>query len=404
MYDGHDGGIGSTLTSQRPDLQCGYDPEGHPVTQPPSFNYTEKLATPSKPQNQRLYLTKKGIVALALLFLIVVVAGVVGGVMASKKKNNVAPAIIIVNGTGGGNAPAIGSVTSTRSVSVPVPVPIPTTSSTTGTIKSTSPLIFTGASQTNTPAFAAYANYNTTGHQSQFNQLSAQGYRMISLSVYGQPPNHLYAATWVQRTGSAYFAIHEATAAQYQSFFNSHTGFVSTFITVTGPPGGEIFAGVMEQTGVTDWIQQCDLTATQYQAELTKAASTGYILKSFTEYGSASARLFCGVWYHNDQNQPFNTFVDEPYSDYQTTFNSQTANQGWHPGYLSVSEDHLISSAFVNTNIGSWEARHGLTTSDLDSEFTKQLAAGLYPIHLQGGGTGDNINFAALWAQQDIPI
>lgn len=228
---------------------------------------------------------------------------------------------------------------------------------------------------------------------------------MISLSVYGQPPNHRYAAVWVQRSAPSYFAIHEASGSAYQSFFDRHAqnGYVSTIVTVTGPPFAPIFAGVMEKNGVTNWYQRCGLTISQYSAELNKAQANRYILKSFTEYGSPAARLYCGVWYHNDQWDRFTNFVSESYNAYQTTFNAETTKPFWRPSYLSVSEDHEISSTFVDTDVGSWVARHGMTASSLQSEYETQKALGRYIIHLQGGGTGSDTNFAALWATQDIP-
>jgi hypothetical protein len=159
----------------------------------------------------------------------------------------------------------------------------------------------------------------------------------------------------------------------------------------------------MEQNGVTNWYQKCGLTNNQYTTELNNARSNLYILKSFTEYGSPSYRRYCGVWYHNDQSDKYTTFVDESYSEYQTTFDAETKKPFWRPSYLSVSEDHKISSTFVDTDVGTWVARHGMTASNLQSEYETQKAAGRYIIHLQGGGTGSNANFAALWATQDIP-
>jgi hypothetical protein len=254
------------------------------------------------------------------------------------------------------------------------------------------------------PAWQFYYGVTAAQHQINFNKWSTAGYRMISLSVYGQPPNHLYAAVWVQRSGPSYFAIHEASGSAYQSFFDSHaTSYVSTIVTVTGPPSAPIFAGVMEQNGVTNWYQKCGLTNTQYTTELNNAQANRYILKSFTEYGSPSDRLYCGVWYYNDQWDKYTTFVAQSYGAYQTTFNAETTKPFWRPSYLSVSEDHAISSTFVDTDVGTWVARHGMTASDLDSEYATQKAAGRYIIHLQGGGTGSNANFAALWATQDIP-
>jgi hypothetical protein len=44
-----------------------------------------------------------------------------------------------------------------------------------------------------------------------------------------------------------------------------------------------------------------------------------------------------------------------------------------------------------------------MSADDLHSETMKQLAAGRYIIHLQGGGTGSDAHYAALWSTQDIP-
>ncbi|PPQ97287.1 hypothetical protein CVT26_006680 [Gymnopilus dilepis] len=237
------------------------------------------------------------------------------------------------------------------------------------------------------PAWQFYYGVTAAQHQTSFNQWSAAGYRMISLSVYGQPPNHLYAAVWVQRAGSSYQAIHEASASAYQSWFdtNNQAGYVSTLVTVTGSSSSPVYAGVMEKNGVTNWYQKCGLTNSQYLNELNSAQVNRYFLKSFAEYGSSSDRRYCGI------------------CAYQATFNAETSKPFWRPSYLSVSEDHLISSAFVDTDIGPWVARHGMTASDLQAEHQTQSAAGYYIIHLQGGGTGSNANYAAIFATQDIP-
>jgi hypothetical protein len=65
------------------------------------------------------------------------------------------------------------------------------------------------------PAWQFYYGATTAQHQTYFNQWSSAGYRMISLSTYGQPPNNVYAAVWVQRSGPSYWAIHNADGATY---------------------------------------------------------------------------------------------------------------------------------------------------------------------------------------------
>lgn len=256
-----------------------------------------------------------------------------------------------------------------------------------------------------TPSWQWYPGATSAEHQTNFNQWSAAGYRIISLSVYGAPPNHRYAAVWVQRSGPNWVAIHEASASAYQAWFDKWgaAGYVSTIVTVTGPANAPIYAGVMEQNGVNSWYQKCGLSQATYQTELVNGQNNRFILKSFAEYGTSGAPQYCGLWYANNQFDKYTTFVSEPYDAYQVTFNSETTKPYWRPSYLSVSESHLISSTFTDTDIGSWVARHGLTAAQLQTEYNTQKAAGRYIIHLQGGGTGVNANFAAIFADYDVP-
>jgi hypothetical protein len=75
---------------------------------------------------------------------------------------------------------------------------------------------------------------------------------MISLSVYGQPPNYRYAAVWIQRSGPPYRAIHDASITEFYSFFDTNIkdGYVSTTI-ATGPASSSTFSCIMEKNGVT---------------------------------------------------------------------------------------------------------------------------------------------------------
>src|SRR6266403_2221964 len=97
--------------------------------------------------------------------------------------------------------------------------------------------------------FQAYHGVTGAQHQTNFNDLSAQGFRMISLSVYGDPSDAGYAAVWVQRQGAAWVAVHGVDSAGYQSFFNNWTatGFVPILVSATGTGSNTIFAALFEQ-------------------------------------------------------------------------------------------------------------------------------------------------------------
>ena len=84
-------------------------------------------------------------------------------------------------------------------------------------------------------AMTAYHGVNGATHQQKFNELSAAGYRMISLSVYGDRSDPRYAAVWIKRGGPAWAALHGLDAAGYQARFNQLTrdGFVPVLVSAS---------------------------------------------------------------------------------------------------------------------------------------------------------------------------
>src|SRR5438874_1695705 len=104
--------------------------------------------------------------------------------------------------------------------------------------------------------FEAYHGVTGAQHQTNFDRLSGHGFRMISLSVYGEPADPRYAAVWVQRSGAAWVAVHGVNSAGYQSFFNTWTaqGYVPVLVTATGGPNNAIFAAMFEQGIAGAWL------------------------------------------------------------------------------------------------------------------------------------------------------
>jgi CubicO group peptidase (beta-lactamase class C family) len=256
------------------------------------------------------------------------------------------------------------------------------------------------------PAYQFYIDVTPAQHQANFNKWFAAGYRMISLNVYGLPPNHRYAAVWVQRSGPAFVAIQEASAAVYQTWFNTNAanGFVTTLLSTTGTAANPIFAAVMEKNGMTNWYQQCGLVWADWKTGMQTAQQNRYILKAFSEFGPGGEdQLYCSVFYYNDQFDKWTADVRGDVDPFQTVFNSEVTKPFWRPYSLSMGEDQWVESAFTDTDVGSWVCRYGMTAQQLAAENATQRAAGRYPIHVLGGGTGSSTLFAAIFAEHDVP-
>jgi CubicO group peptidase (beta-lactamase class C family) len=265
--------------------------------------------------------------------------------------------------------------------------------------------------------FEAYHGVTGAQHQTNFNSLFAQGFRMISLSVYGDPSDARYAAVWVQRQGSAWVAVHGVDSAGYQSFFNNSTakGYVPVLVSATGTSSNAIFAAVFEQGVPGAWRARHGMTsgpeanAGTFQNLNKTARDQKMILRSVAIYGTAIDRRYAAVWHFNPRFVKWHVHPSDTGASYQVIFNAETQLPGYQlagyrPAYVALSSDHIYCSVFKDDVVGPWVSRHGMTSADYQTEFDKQKAAGLYPICVQGGGSGGNTRYAAIFAKQDIPL
>jgi CubicO group peptidase (beta-lactamase class C family) len=268
----------------------------------------------------------------------------------------------------------------------------------------------------NDMSFQAYHGVTGAQHQTNFNNLSSQGYRMISLSVYGDPHDARYAAVWVQRGGPGWVAVHGVDSAGYQSFFNSWTakGFVPVIVSATGAINNAIFAAVFEQGISGAWMARHGMTsgpeanANTFQHLNKSARDSKMILRSVAIYGTPTDRRYAAAWHSNPGFVKWHAHPSDTAASYQTVFDAETQLPGftlhaYRPAYIAVSDDHMYCSVFKDDVVGPWAARHGLTSAQYQTEFDTQNAAGFYPICVQGGGSGSNTRYAAVFAKQDIP-
>src|SRR5579872_5584053 len=192
--------------------------------------------------------------------------------------------------------------------------------------------------------FQAYHGVSGAQHQTNFNNLSAQGYRMISLSVYGDPGNALYAAVWVQRSGPAWVAVHGVDAAGYQSFFTkwSNDGYYPVLVSATGAINNAVFASVFEKGNPGPWVGHHGMTQADFAAANTTALNNGQIIRSFSIYGTQSDRRYVAIWHSNPAYVKSIVNPADTASAYQTNFNAEVQLPGvylnaWRPAYIALS-------------------------------------------------------------------
>jgi CubicO group peptidase (beta-lactamase class C family) len=262
----------------------------------------------------------------------------------------------------------------------------------------------------------AYHGVTLAEHEARIDSLTAQGYRPISISVYGDPADPRYAAVWAKRDGAAWLSVHGVDAAGYQSFFDTSTanGYVPVLVSATGAFADAVFAAVFEQGIAGPWQAHHGLTAGPaanagtFQNQNQVARTQGLILRSAAIYGTAVDRRYAGVWHANPGFSKWTVHPSDTAASYQTVFDADAqlpgfALAGYRPAFVTLADDQLYCSSFRDDVVGDWKARHGLTASEYEDERHRQAAEGAYPICLQGGGTDAETRYAAIFAKQDIP-
>jgi CubicO group peptidase (beta-lactamase class C family) len=253
-------------------------------------------------------------------------------------------------------------------------------------------------------AWEAYHGGSGADHQKNFDRLSQQGYRIVSLSVYGDPADPRYAAVWVQRAGADWIAVHGVDAAGYQAFFDEQTaaGYQPVIVSATGPVAGAVFAAVFEKGIAGPFLARHGLTLAEFQSENDAAArGNKQYLRSVAIYGTDRDRRYAAVWHANTDQRKVHVHALDPGSNYQATFDTETGLPGYRPAYVALAGDGSYCSVFTDRLIGPWVARHGLTAAQYQAEFDTQKANGLRPICVQGGGAGADTRYAAIFAQRD---
>jgi len=268
------------------------------------------------------------------------------------------------------------------------------------------------------PRFVAYHDRSPADHKKQTASLSSQGYRMISLSVYGGSKigpvtiPRRYAAVWVERAGRPFVAVQDQSAAGFQDRFDfwAARGYKPTLIAATGSASAPIFAAVFEESSGPIPYTRYGLRRGRNDDPGTidywnkKAHDEGLVPTTLAIYGSDTEPRYAGVWEPNFRRVAWGADgLNESFDEYQRRFDAQV--KVWNrPALLAVSPAGRYLSLFRDDAIGPWVVRYGLTSAGYQAEYDHWVAQGFYPIAVQAGGPGVRPLFAAIFAQQEAAL
>jgi len=250
----------------------------------------------------------------------------------------------------------------------------------------------------------AYHDQTSAQHQAQVQALSNAGYRVVSLALYGTAGSPRYAAVWVQRNGPAFVPFQDLTAAQYQTFLNSHApNFVPTLVTASGSGNNTRFAGVVEQTGYGAWALH-GLDTQGLRVAVDDAHDAGWRLCSADVYGTAQSPRFVVTFKPNPQQVGWGYYQASSVQEHQDKFDGMNQIYGRQTIAAFNDDSSQFLSCWEDTLVGGGHVHHDMTAASynqLANQYWSQN--GQYPINLCASGSGSGARFSAIFASTDLP-
>jgi CubicO group peptidase (beta-lactamase class C family) len=260
--------------------------------------------------------------------------------------------------------------------------------------------------------FTAWHGKTLAEHVSLRDAAAQQGYRFLSLSVHGDTGSPHYTAVMIKRPQVvAQRDWPLMTASEFQQRFNEQAaqGYGPVILSATGPASNPRFAAVfqpMSPIALTRHLLHSGANddPNSIQGMNIQAKNQGLVLRWLSTYGDSSDPRFAAIWVPNPKHVVWNADgLLESSQDYQARFNAQVS--GWcRPAHVTLNAEHRYTSVFVHNDIGPWVARHGMTSDEYQNEFNTLTPKGYFPVCVQGGGSGSQTRYAAVFAKQEEPI
>jgi hypothetical protein len=110
----------------------------------------------------------------------------------------------------------------------------------------------------NRPATVAYANMSASTFQSRFDSLKQQGYRLIDIDNYLVGSSVVYAGVWAKEGGPGQAVYHGASQATHNSNFQTLTaqGFRPQVVSATNSANGLIYSAIYELSGAGGFVTE----------------------------------------------------------------------------------------------------------------------------------------------------
>jgi Beta-lactamase/Bacterial tandem repeat domain 1 len=251
----------------------------------------------------------------------------------------------------------------------------------------------------------AWHDRTTAQHKALLDQWADKGFRTLSLSIYGTPQDPRYAAVMVKRPvviATKQFGPLDQAGIQQAFDDMAKQGWGPYILTATGPANAAVFAAVFTpMNGIP--LTRLNLTGPQFETENGKQQAAGKILLWADAFGTPADTRYTAIWAPNPSRQAWSCdAIDEGDASLQGRFDALTAT--WcRPAHIAVTPASRHLEVFVDSTIGPWSSRAGMSGAEYQAAFDKAALNGLMPVRVSASGAGATARFAAIFATREDP-
>ncbi len=253
------------------------------------------------------------------------------------------------------------------------------------------------------PPYVARINMTSQQYQQTFDELTAKGFRLASISGYNLQGSDRYAAVFTKVPAhgmKAWAAKHGMTAQEYQQAFDSYAKQGYRLADVSGYQVGSDahYAALWIKASGPAFIARHGLTAQQYQDAFNQYVSQGYRLTHVSGYGINNQDFYAAIWEKNN-GTPFVARHGLTADQYQQAFDQYTG-QGYRltdVGGYAVGNQTLYAAIWAKVGGPAYMARHGLTSTDYLQNNQQFLNQGFAPVRVDGYTSGNQDRYAGIW-------
>jgi AraC-like DNA-binding protein len=253
-----------------------------------------------------------------------------------------------------------------------------------------------------TPNAAWVARHGLTSEQYQtlFDQLVPNGYRLVDRSVYNINGQIRHAAIFERASGSAWQARFGLTGSQYQTLFDDLVGQGYRLVDVDGYSQNNQarYAAIFERASGSAWQARHGLTSQQYQQTFDQLANSGYRLVERSIYTVNGQPRHAAI-FERASGSAWQARFGLTASQLQTLFDD-LVGQGYRlidiDGYTDNGQTRY-GAIFVRESGPTWQARFGLTSQQYQQTFDRLVAEGYRPIKVHGYEVNGQARYAAIW-------